>query len=67
MCSGPVGLGAIRTRIAVSMRPMLAALLNRYPLPVFLTGTILNVITVLIGTVIGVLVGSRMPVRSSGC
>ena len=47
------------------MRPMLAALLNRYPLPVFLTGTILNVITVLIGTVIGVLLGSRMPVGSS--
>ena len=63
MCSGPVGLGAIRTRIAVSMRPMLAALLNRYPLAVFLTGTILNVVTVLIGTVIGVLLGSRMPVR----
>jgi uncharacterized protein len=42
---------------------MLAALLNRYPLPVFLTGTILNVITVLIGTVIGVLVGSRMSAR----
>ena len=42
---------------------MLAALLNRYPLPVFLTGTILNVVTVLIGTVIGVLLGSRRPVR----
>ena len=42
---------------------MLAALLNRYPWPVFLTGTILNVVTVLIGTVIGVLLGSRMPVR----
>ena len=42
---------------------MLAALLNRYPLAVFLTGTILNVVTVLIGTVIGVLLGSRMPVR----
>ena len=42
---------------------MLAALLNRYPLSVFLTGTILNVVTVLVGTVIGVLLGSRMPVR----
>jgi uncharacterized protein len=29
----------------------------------FLTGTILNVITVLLGTVIGVLIGSRMPPR----
>jgi hypothetical protein len=42
---------------------MLAALLNRYPVAVFLTGTILNVVTVLIGTVIGVLLGSWMPVR----
>jgi uncharacterized membrane protein YqgA involved in biofilm formation len=30
---------------------------------VFLTGTILNVVTVLVGTVIGVLIGSRMPPR----
>ncbi len=30
----------------------------------FLTGTILNVITVLVGTVIGVLLGSRMPLGS---
>ena len=29
----------------------------------FLTGTLLNVATVLIGTLIGVLVGSRMPAR----
>ena len=29
----------------------------------FLTGTLLNVATVLIGTVIGVLIGSRMPAR----
>jgi uncharacterized membrane protein YqgA involved in biofilm formation len=29
----------------------------------FLTGTILNVVTVLVGTVIGVLLGSRMPPR----
>ena len=32
----------------------------------FLTGTILNVITVLVGTVIGVLLGSRMPPRIQG-
>jgi hypothetical protein len=32
----------------------------------FLTGTILNVITVLLGTVIGVLIGSRMPPRIQG-
>jgi len=29
----------------------------------FLTGTILNVFTVLVGTTIGLLVGSRMPER----
>jgi uncharacterized protein len=33
---------------------------------VFLTGTILNVVTVLLGTVIGVLIGSRMPPRIQG-
>lgn len=29
----------------------------------FLTGTILNVITVLLGTGLGLLIGSRMPAR----
>src|SRR5262245_61224162 len=82
MWSGPVGLGAIRTRIALSMRPMLAAAPNLAPtsgrLPyadasrsrhgaeMFLTGTILNVVTVLIGTAIGVAVGNRMPARIQG-
>jgi uncharacterized protein len=33
---------------------------------VFLTGTILNVVTVLLGTLIGVAVGSRMPPRIQG-
>lgn len=32
----------------------------------FLTGTILNVVTVLVGTVIGVLIGNRMPPRIQG-
>lgn len=32
----------------------------------FLTGTILNVATVLLGTLIGVLIGSRMPARIQG-
>jgi uncharacterized membrane protein YqgA involved in biofilm formation len=45
---------------------MLAALLNRYPLSVFLTGTILNVVTVLVGTVIGVVLGNRMSPRIQG-
>lgn len=31
--------------------------------PMFLTGTLLNVATVLVGTVIGVIAGSRMPAR----
>src|SRR5688572_20597189 len=32
----------------------------------FLTGTILNVATVLLGTLVGVLLGSRMPPRVQG-
>ena len=58
---------AARERITAATLPDHAACRTGWPLDgerhVFLTGTLLNVATVLLGTMIGLLLGSRMPER----